>query len=121
MEALAAIAAIGLATNVLQFVDLGYKAPSASKEMYGAGNVASHSNQNLASIHVPEEMKRLTRIWSKRVLTSPTSDEEDALLKLANECRQRSVDMACTSQSPREPKSRQQIQGIQSCSQESRG
>ncbi|KAI0381420.1 hypothetical protein F5Y04DRAFT_81768 [Hypomontagnella monticulosa] len=86
-----ALAAIGLASNVLQFVDLGYKLLLASKEMYSAGNGASHSNQGLD--FMATEMKRLTRNLNKGVPMRQVTDEEEALLKLAHECQRWSTDI----------------------------
>ncbi|KAI1377992.1 hypothetical protein F4677DRAFT_414128 [Hypoxylon crocopeplum] len=86
-----AIAAIGLASNVLQFIDVGYKVLSTSKELYGAGNEASRSNKDIEFIS--QEMKRSSRSLRKGISTPQPSDDEKSLLRLAAECERWSSDM----------------------------
>lgn len=86
-----ALAAVGLASNVLQFIDVGYKVLSASKEMYGAGNEMSRSNKDIESIS--REMKRLSLDLSSHVPTSQPTEDEQALLRLTTECERWSDDM----------------------------
>ncbi|KAI0838389.1 hypothetical protein F5Y06DRAFT_45438 [Hypoxylon sp. FL0890] len=86
-----ALAAIGLASNILQFIEAGHKVLSASKEMYGVGHEASRSNNDIESI--TQEMKRLGQSLSKGVPTSQKTEEDEALLRLTAECERWSSDM----------------------------
>ncbi|KAI0116206.1 hypothetical protein F4776DRAFT_666527 [Hypoxylon sp. NC0597] len=86
-----ALAAIGLASNILQFIDAGYKVLSASKEMYGAGHEASQSNKDIESI--TQEMKRLGLSLNKGVPALQRTEEDEALLRLTAECERWSNDM----------------------------
>ncbi|KAI1139137.1 hypothetical protein F5Y05DRAFT_339637 [Hypoxylon sp. FL0543] len=86
-----ALAAIGLASNILQFINVGYKVLSASKEMYGVGHETSRSNNDVESI--TQEMRRLGLSLKKGVPTSQKTEEDEALLRLTVECERWSKDM----------------------------
>ncbi|KAI1413348.1 hypothetical protein F5Y13DRAFT_179486 [Hypoxylon sp. FL1857] len=90
------LAAIGLASNILQFIEAGHKVLSASKEVYGAGHEASQTNKDIE--YMTQEMKRLGLNLSKGVPVSPSTtltrtDDEVALLRLTAECERWSTDM----------------------------
>ncbi|KAI1080389.1 hypothetical protein F5B20DRAFT_540427 [Whalleya microplaca] len=86
-----ALAAIGLASNVLQFIEVGYKAIRTSKEMYGAGNEASRSNKELATI--TEEMQGLSLRLTENISSSGMTDDEKAMCRLAQECERWSSEL----------------------------
>ncbi|KAI0886844.1 uncharacterized protein GGS22DRAFT_118401 [Annulohypoxylon maeteangense] len=85
------VAVVGLISNVLQFVELGYKLLSASKEMYGAGNEATQSNKNLE--FMTREMKRLSQCLTKGGPPPHATDDEQILLELADKCERWADDM----------------------------
>ncbi|KAI1770162.1 hypothetical protein F4818DRAFT_276901 [Hypoxylon cercidicola] len=80
-----ALAAIGLASNLLQFVDVGYKVVSTAKEMYGTGSEASRANENIELI--TKELKRLSMKLNGHGPTSQATEDEQALSKLTRECQ----------------------------------
>ncbi|XXH01995.1 hypothetical protein Hte_008359 [Hypoxylon texense] len=80
-----ALAAIRLASNLLQFIDLGYKVVSTAQEMYGAGNEASRANKDIEFIS--QELKRLSISLSLGIPTSQATEDERALAKLTGECQ----------------------------------
>ncbi|KAI1456045.1 hypothetical protein F4805DRAFT_433650 [Annulohypoxylon moriforme] len=86
-----AVAVVGLISNVLQFVELGFKLLSASKEMYGAGNEATQSNRDLE--FMSRELKRLSRGLVKDGPPSHATDDERILLELADKCEKWADDM----------------------------
>ncbi|KAI2471577.1 hypothetical protein F4781DRAFT_386700 [Annulohypoxylon bovei var. microspora] len=86
-----AVAVVGLISNVLQFVDLGYKLLSKSKEIYVAGNEEIRSNKDLR--FMTQEMKRLSQSLAKGGPMSHITHDEQALLRLAAECERWSDDM----------------------------
>ncbi|OTA95264.1 hypothetical protein M434DRAFT_393992 [Hypoxylon sp. CO27-5] len=86
-----ALAAVGLASNILQFIEAGYKVLSASKEMYGSGHEAGQSNKDIETI--TQEMKRLGLSLSKGVPALQKTEEDEALLRLTAECERWSNDM----------------------------
>ncbi|KAI0121883.1 hypothetical protein F4814DRAFT_457770 [Daldinia grandis] len=85
------LAAVGLVSNVLQFVSVGYRVLSASRDMYGVGNGSSQSNKDVEFI--TREMRRLSLSLEKEFPTLWITDEEEALQRLVTECRRWSNDM----------------------------
>ena len=59
--------------------------------MYGTGNEATQANRNIEFITL--EMNRLGISLSKDAPASPATEDEQALLKLTEECRKRGDDM----------------------------
>ncbi|KAI1654335.1 hypothetical protein F4813DRAFT_213935 [Daldinia decipiens] len=86
-----ALAAVGLVSNALQFVSIGYRVLSASKDMHGAGNESSQSNKDVEFI--TREMERLSLSLEEEFPTLWMTDEEEALRRLIAECRRWSNDM----------------------------
>lgn len=86
-----ALAAVGLVSNVLQFVSIGYRVLSASKDTYEVDNESSQSNKDVEFI--TREMKRLSLSLEEEFPTLWMTDEEEALRRLTGECRRWSNDM----------------------------
>lgn len=86
-----AVAAVGLISNILQFVELGYKLLSASKELYDAGNESTASNRNLE--FMAREMKRLSQSLATGGSLSHMTDDEQTLLDLVDKCESWADDM----------------------------
>ncbi|KAI1505034.1 hypothetical protein F5X99DRAFT_431139 [Biscogniauxia marginata] len=78
-----ALAAIGLAGNIVQFIDFGSKLLGVLEEFRISGNDATRSNQNLELISL--EMKRLSSSLAKTITTAPAPDDQKGLIKLAVE------------------------------------
>lgn len=86
-----ALAAIGVASNLLQFVDLGYKVMSTAKEMYGTGKEASRANKDIEFI--TQDLQSLSIRLSKHVPKSTMTEDGRSLLKLTEECQKWSDEM----------------------------
>ncbi|KAI1323552.1 hypothetical protein F5Y16DRAFT_412582 [Xylariaceae sp. FL0255] len=79
-----ALAAIGLASNILQFLDLGYKVFQHSKELYSSGKDASSYNETLEL--TTREIKRFS-LDLEYHMGAALEDDQAALLKLSLECQ----------------------------------
>ncbi|XXH01487.1 hypothetical protein Hte_007847 [Hypoxylon texense] len=79
-----ALAAVGLASNVLQFIECGYKVVGMAKELYESGHEATRSNAEAA--FVAQEMRELSLKLVKDLPTADLTDEEEALCRLAQQC-----------------------------------
>ncbi|KAI3325658.1 hypothetical protein HD806DRAFT_521180 [Xylariaceae sp. AK1471] len=86
-----ALAAIGLASNILQFIDVGYKILKATKELRASGKEASRYNHGLE--FVTGEMKRLGQSIEQDASASGMTNDEKALLRLSSECQQCSEEL----------------------------
>lgn len=82
--------AIGLAGNIVAFVDIGFKLLSKAKEIHSSASGASSDNENLDSM-----TRRLQEVTSR--LQEPIGDlksiEQKALQQLALECHELSGDL----------------------------
>ncbi|KAI0397990.1 hypothetical protein F5Y17DRAFT_475820 [Xylariaceae sp. FL0594] len=80
-----ALAAIGLASNIFQFVEVGYKIVITAKELRSSGKETIQFNHGLEFI--TREMKELSeRVQQESGLNGLTEDES-ALLRLSSECQ----------------------------------
>ncbi|KAI1087409.1 hypothetical protein F5B19DRAFT_74971 [Rostrohypoxylon terebratum] len=86
-----AVAVVGLISNILQFVELGYKLISTSKELYNARNESTASNRNLE--FMAQEMKRLSQSLATGGSLSQMTDDEQTLLDLVTKCESWADDM----------------------------
>jgi hypothetical protein len=85
-----ALAAIGLIANVVQFVELGGKLLRSAKEMQASASGMTIENKNLEEITI--EMRDLSTRLNPPT-TQPKSDDERALCRLAQQCRDLSEQM----------------------------
>ncbi|KAI4702617.1 hypothetical protein J4E89_010338 [Alternaria sp. Ai002NY15] len=80
-----ALTAIGLIANIVQFVDLGAKLIGSAKEMRDSASGMTVENKSLEEVTV--EMRDLTSRLDPPT-TKAKSDDEKALRRLAQECRE---------------------------------
>jgi hypothetical protein len=81
-----AVTAIGLASNIIQFIDVGYKVLKAAKELRASGKEASRHNTRLE--FVTGEMKQFSLSIEQDALANGMTDDMKALLRLSSECQQ---------------------------------
>ncbi|KAI1452174.1 hypothetical protein F4805DRAFT_448534 [Annulohypoxylon moriforme] len=81
-----AVAALGLASNVLQLIECGYKVVVMAKELHESGQEATYSNNNAS--FVAQELQELSLRVMKQLPTSDPTDDEKALCRLAEQCKQ---------------------------------
>jgi hypothetical protein len=80
-----ALTAIGLIANIVQFVDLGAKLIGSAKEMQASASGMTTENKSLEEVTI--EMRDLT-LRLEPPTTEARSDDERALRRLAQECRE---------------------------------
>ncbi|OTA99702.1 hypothetical protein M426DRAFT_27242 [Hypoxylon sp. CI-4A] len=81
-----ALAAVGLASNVLQLIECGYKAVVMAKELYESKQETTQSNAN--ATFLAQEMRELSLKITNNLPTSGLTDDEEALCRLAQQCSQ---------------------------------
>ncbi|KAK6953534.1 hypothetical protein Daesc_005839 [Daldinia eschscholtzii] len=79
-----ALAALGLACNILQLIECGYKAVVMAKELHGSRQDAIDSNANTE--FVAREMRELSLRVMKDLPASGLTEDETALCRLAQQC-----------------------------------
>lgn len=84
-------AAIGLAGNIIAFLDFGFKLVSKSKRIHASASGASSHNEDLASL-TQHFQNVATNLQVPKAVGSLT-DEEVALRRLAAECESVSADL----------------------------
>ncbi|KAI0381455.1 hypothetical protein F5Y04DRAFT_82180 [Hypomontagnella monticulosa] len=84
-----ALAAVGLASNIFQLIDCGYKVVKMARELQASGREAIESNANAS--FVAQEMLELSQRVMKDLPRSGLSDDERALCELAEKCSQLST------------------------------
>ncbi|KAI2463366.1 hypothetical protein F4781DRAFT_416893 [Annulohypoxylon bovei var. microspora] len=81
-----ALAAVGLASNILQLIECGYKVIVMAKELHESGQDATYADENAA--FVAQEMQELSLRVMKQLPASDLTDDEKALCLLARNCSQ---------------------------------
>ncbi|KAI0165155.1 hypothetical protein GGR52DRAFT_581875 [Hypoxylon sp. FL1284] len=79
-----ALAAVGLASNILQFIDCGYKVVRIAKELYGSGS--EETQFNAEATLAAQEMRQLSKRLIKDLPTANLTEDEEALCELAQNC-----------------------------------
>ncbi|KAI4643296.1 uncharacterized protein J4E79_011236 [Alternaria viburni] len=80
-----ALTAIGLIANIVQFVDLGAKLIGSAKEIHDSTSGMTMENKSLEEVTI--EMRDLT--WRLKLpITDSNSQDQQALRRLAQECRE---------------------------------
>lgn len=83
-------AAIGLAGNIITFLEFGYNVISAARHMNSVTG-ASSSNQALASM--TEQLNKTVTSLSTSQTAAAASQQNQSITKLATECRETSQDL----------------------------
>ncbi|KAI0886806.1 uncharacterized protein GGS22DRAFT_117799 [Annulohypoxylon maeteangense] len=81
-----AVAALGLASNILQLIECGYKVVATAKELYESGEETTNANKNAGFI--AQEMRELSLRVMNQLPTSGLTNDERALCQLAQQCSQ---------------------------------
>lgn len=84
-------AAIGLAGNIITFLDFGYELISAAKDIYVSASGASTDNDDLST-----RSQQLQQLAATLKISKPggsLSDQERSLLNLAAQCMDASKDL----------------------------
>ncbi|KAI0116243.1 hypothetical protein F4776DRAFT_637303 [Hypoxylon sp. NC0597] len=81
-----ALAVVGLASNILQLIECGYKVIVMAKELHKSGQEATQSNEN--ATFVAQEMRELSLRIMNDLPESDLNDDEKALCLLAQQCSQ---------------------------------
>ncbi|KAI1413392.1 hypothetical protein F5Y13DRAFT_198678 [Hypoxylon sp. FL1857] len=81
-----ALAVVGLASNILQFIEYGYKVIVVAKELHESGQDATQSNETTAFL--TREMRELSLRVMNDLPESDLTDDEKALSQLAQQCSQ---------------------------------
>ncbi|OTB12252.1 hypothetical protein K445DRAFT_321245 [Daldinia sp. EC12] len=79
-----ALAALGLACNILQLIECGYKAIVMAKELHGSRQDAIESNTNTE--FVAREMRELSLRVMEDLSAPGLTEDEKALCRLAQQC-----------------------------------
>ncbi|KAI1768465.1 hypothetical protein GGR53DRAFT_478214 [Hypoxylon sp. FL1150] len=79
-----AVAAIGLASNILQFIDYGHRVIVLAKELSKSGHETTYSNAEAA--FVAREMRELGLRLTKDLPTADLTVDEERLCRLARKC-----------------------------------
>ena len=86
-EALGAVEAVGLASSILTFVDIGYKVVSSAHEIYSSTSGVTLENEQIASTTADLEGVTATLLSSHLAVNDPD------LIKLAKKCQSLSQDL----------------------------
>ncbi|KAI0475583.1 hypothetical protein GGR56DRAFT_520370 [Xylariaceae sp. FL0804] len=86
-----ALAAIGLASNIIQFIEVGHSLLKTAKEYHRSSKDAIRCNEDLASL--AEDMKRVSARLSSNTPQSELADNAKPLAGLAAECQRHSNDL----------------------------
>lgn len=100
------LTAIGLASNIVSFIDFGAKVLSTAREIYNSTSGDTSSNRNYES--VAHQLEK----FAVDLLTADTfSGKEKALCALAQECRDLAIQIQDLLQKsrPKDPKSKRQV------------
>ncbi|OTA95219.1 hypothetical protein M434DRAFT_29084 [Hypoxylon sp. CO27-5] len=81
-----AVAVVGLASNILQLIECGYKVIVMAKELHGSGQEATQANEN--ATFVAQEMRELSLRIMNDLPKSNLTDDEEAMCRLAQQCSQ---------------------------------
>ncbi|KAI1377936.1 hypothetical protein F4677DRAFT_458675 [Hypoxylon crocopeplum] len=81
-----ALAALGVACNILQLIECGYKVIGLAKELHDSGQETIPSNSE--ATFVAREMRELSLKLTKDLPSSHLTDDEEALCRLAQQCIQ---------------------------------
>lgn len=81
-----ALAALGLASNIIQLIECGFKVIMIAKELHESGQEATHTNKN--SGFLAQEMRELSLKLMKQLPSSDLTDDQKALSRLADQCSQ---------------------------------
>ncbi|KAI1464943.1 uncharacterized protein F4812DRAFT_466858 [Daldinia caldariorum] len=79
-----ALGALGLACNILQLIECGYKAVAMVKDLHGTGQDATESNINTE--FVARETRKLSLRLTKGLPASNLTEDEEAIFRLAQQC-----------------------------------
>lgn len=103
------LTALGLAANIVQFVDFGFKLLGGAREIYSSASGATKDNEVLES--VTKKMDMLSIALSAVPTTPNQSQEEKDLSNLAAECAMASNEIfkLLAKIKPKNPKSKLQI------------
>jgi hypothetical protein len=86
-EALGAVEAVGLASSILTFVDIGYQVVSSAHEIYSSTSGVTLENEQIASTTAHLEGVTATLLSSHLAVNDPE------LIKLSKKCRSLSQDL----------------------------
>ncbi|KAI1139173.1 hypothetical protein F5Y05DRAFT_412274 [Hypoxylon sp. FL0543] len=81
-----ALAVVGLACNIIQLIECGYKVIVMARDLHGSGQEAIQANENAA--FVAQEMRELSLRVMNELPASGLTDDEQALCRLAQQCSQ---------------------------------
>lgn len=105
-----ALAAVGLTSNILQFIDYGYKAVKLAKELHESSHESTQSNAE--ATFVAQEMRELGLKLTKDLPTADLTDDEDRLCQLAERCNLLSNKLLLLLESLKRGRSRRKFETI---------